>query len=101
MTQIKELADFNETWYATANEEERKQFREWLLGVLDMHETVTVTFKKVDGTIREMACTLKEGIRPEVKDPKISDTLCTVWATDVAAWRSFKFENITKINFSL
>jgi hypothetical protein len=48
-----------------------------------------------------MTCTLKEGIRPDVKDPKTSDTLCTVWATDVTAWRSFKFENITKINFSL
>lgn len=101
MTQITELADFNETWYASASEEERKQFREWLLGVLAMHETVTVTFKKVDGTIREMACTLKEGTRPEVKDPKTSDTLCTVWATDVSAWRSFKFENITQINFNL
>jgi hypothetical protein len=101
MTDITELADFNETWYSTANEEERKQFREWLLGVLNQHETVEVTFKKADGTIREMKCTLKEGIRPEVKDPKTSDSLCTVWATDVTAWRSFKFENITKINFSL
>jgi hypothetical protein len=101
MTQITELADFKEDWYSSANEEERKTFREWLLGVLSIHESVTVTFKKADGTIREMTCTLKEGIRPDVKDPKTSDTLCTVWATDVTAWRSFKFENITKINFSL
>jgi len=101
MTSVTDVVDFNETWYATASEEERKTFREWLLGILNMHEKVTVTFKKVDGTIREMSCTLKEGIRPEVKDPKTSDTLCTVWATDVTAWRSFKFENITKIDFSL
>ena len=101
MTNITDVVDFNETWYSTASEEERKTFREWLLGVLNQHEKVTVTFKKVDGTIREMTCTLKEGVRPEVKDPKTSDTLCTVWATDVTAWRSFKFENITKIDFSL
>jgi hypothetical protein len=101
MTNITDVVDFNETWYSTATEEERKTFREWLLGVLNHHEKVTVTFKKVDGTIREMTCTLKEGVRPEVKDPKTSDTLCTVWATDVTAWRSFKFENITKIDFSL
>jgi hypothetical protein len=101
MTNVTDVVDFNETWYSTASEEERKTFREWLLGVLNQHEAVTVTFKKVDGTIREMTCTLKEGIRPEVKDPKTSDTLCTVWATDVTAWRSFKFENITKIDFSL
>lgn len=101
MTQVKDMVEFNDTWYSTANEEERKQFRDWLLGVLAMHENVEVTFKKADSTIREMTCTLKEGIRPEVKDPKVSDILCTVWATDVTAWRSFKFENITKINFTL
>lgn len=101
MTQVTDLADFNETWYSTAVEEERKQFREWLLGVLDMHEKVSVTFKKADGTLREMNCTTKEGIRPVVENKKISDTLCTVWDTDLSAWRSFKFENITKINFTL
>jgi hypothetical protein len=101
MADITDVVDFNETWYASATEEERKQFREWLLGVLNMHEDVAITFKKVDGTVREMKCTLKEGIRPEVKDPKVSDTLCTVWATDVTAWRSFKFENVQKINFTL
>ncbi len=101
MTDVKDLVDFQSDWYATANEEERKTFREWLLGVLNMHENVEVTFKKTDGTIREMKCTLKEGIRPTVDNPKTSDTLCTVWATDVNAWRSFKFENIQKINFTL
>jgi predicted DNA-binding transcriptional regulator YafY len=101
MTQITELADFKAEWYSNATEEERKTFREWLLGVLDQHEKVTVTFKKADGTLREMNCTTKEGIRPVVENKKTSDTLCTVWDTDLNAWRSFKFENITQINFSL
>ena len=99
--QVQDLVDFNETWYSTANEEERKTFREWLLGVLRMHENVEITFAKADGTIREMKCTLKEGIVPAVASPKTSDTLCTVWANDVTAWRSFKFENVKKINFTL
>lgn len=101
MTQITDLAEFQSDWYAGANEEERKQFREWLLGVLDNTDKVTVTFKKTDGTIREMNCTTKEGIRPVVENKKTSDTLCTVWDTDLNAWRSFKFENIQKINFEL
>jgi hypothetical protein len=101
MEQVKDLVEFNDTWYVTANEEERKTFREWLLGVLRMHENVEVTFTKTDGSIREMKCTLKEGIVPKVENPKESDTLCTVWANDVTAWRSFKFENIKKINFQL
>lgn len=101
MTQVTDTVDFNDTWYSTANEEERKTFREWLLGVLNMHEKVTITFKKADGTMRTMNCTTKEGIRPVVENMKTSDTLCTVWDTDLAAWRSFKFENMTAINFEL
>jgi hypothetical protein len=101
MEQVKDLVEFKDTYYATATEEERKVFRNWLLGVLRVHETVEVTFAKVDGTIREMKCTLKDGVIPAVTNPKESDTLCTVWATDVTAWRSFKFENIKRINFSV
>jgi hypothetical protein len=101
MTQVTDMVEFNDTWYSTANEEERKTFREWLLGVLNMHEQVTITFKKTDGTMRTMNCTTKEGIRPVVENMKTSDTLCTVWDTDLSAWRSFKFENITAINFNL
>ena len=101
MTQVKDLVDFQSDWYASATEEERKTFRDWLLGVLRMHENVEVTFKKTDGTIREMKCTLKEGICPVVENPKTSDTLCTVWDTVMGNWRSFKFENIQTINFML
>jgi hypothetical protein len=99
--QVKDLADFKGDWYATADEVERKQFREWLLGVLKMHENVEVTFTKKDGTVREMKCTLKDGIAPLVENPKVSDELCTVWDTVMNAWRSFKFENIKQINFTL
>jgi hypothetical protein len=99
--EIKDLVDFNETWYSTADEKERKHFREWLLGVLKMHEHVEVKFAKADGTIREMKCTLKEGIVPLVENPKTSDTLCTVWDTVVGNWRSFKIENIKQINFTI
>lgn len=101
MTNVTDLVDFQSDWYATATDDERKMFREWLLGVLRMHENVEVTFTKTDGTQREMKCTLKEGICPAVTNPKTSDILCTVWATDVNDWRSFKFENIKRINFTL
>jgi hypothetical protein len=48
-----------------------------------------------------MKCTLKEGIAPTVENPKESDTLCVVWDQVMNNWRSFKFENIKKINFAL
>jgi hypothetical protein len=99
--QVKDLVDFDPTWYSTANAEERQQFREWLMGVLKMHEHVEITFTKTDGTVREMKCTLKEGICPAVENPKTSDTLCTVWDTVIGNWRIFKFENVKQINFTL
>jgi hypothetical protein len=99
--QVKDLVEFDPTWYSTADEKDRKLFRDWLIGILKMHETVEVTFAKVDGTVREMKCTLKEGICPVVENPKTSDTLCTVWDTVVGNWRSFKFENVKQINFTL
>jgi hypothetical protein len=101
MEELKDLVELKEGWYATADAEGQSQFREWLLGVLRMHETVEITFAKKDGTLREMKCTLKEGIIPKVDNPKTSDTLCTVWDTVLNEWRSFKFENIKQINFML
>lgn len=101
MTQVTDVVDFNETWYSTATEEERKMFRDWLLGVLRMHENVEITFVKKDGTDREMKCTLKEGTVPLVENPKTSDTLCTVWDTVLNEWRSFHFDKIKRINFTL
>jgi hypothetical protein len=101
MEQVQDLVDFQSDWYKNANSEEQQTFREWLLGVLRSTDTVEVTFTKKDGTLREMKCTLKEGIAPKVENPKESDTLCTVWDTVLEQWRSFHFENITKINFSL
>jgi predicted DNA-binding transcriptional regulator YafY len=99
--QLTDLVDFKQEWYKTATEAERKQFRDWLLSVLRMHENVEITFVKVDGTVREMKCTLKEHITPKVDSPKESDSLCVVWDQVMNNWRSFKFENIRQINFSI
>lgn len=97
--ELKDLVDFNEDWYKTSDVKEQTKFREWLLGVLKMHDFVEVTFTKNDGSVREMKCTLKEGVVPKVENPKRSDTLCTVWDTQISEWRSFKFENVKQINF--
>ena len=101
MTQVSDVVDFDSSWYKAASDTERKDFRNQLLGVLDMHEKVLITFAKADGTLRKMNCTTKEGVRPVVEDRKTSDTLCTVWDVDLNAWRSFKFENIKQIDFTL
>jgi hypothetical protein len=95
-----EIAEFKPEWYVNASEEEKGYFREWLLGLLKERDVV-VTFKKSDGSMREMNCTLKEDIIPKVENPKTSDSLCTVWDNDISSWRSFKFENVTDVKFKI
>lgn len=93
------------TWYETADEAERKEFRDWLRGVLRMH-TVTIQFKKKDGTVRVMNCTLQEGktLLYEKKTDRIkavSEESCSVFDIEKQEWRSFRFDSVTQINFEL
>jgi len=64
-----------------------------------------VTFTKVDGTIRTMPCTLKEELLPKVEiteekksTRKINTETLRVYVTDINEWRSFRIENVTKLN---
>jgi len=59
-----------------------------------------VTFTKVDGSVRVMPCTLKEGSFPivESKGTKAKNpNVYSVWCTDKSEWRSFKIMNVTQI----
>lgn len=61
---------------------------------------VTVTFKKVNGDVREMVCTTCAELIPtgqqvtEEKQRKISQENIRVWEPAVGGWRSFKIENV-------
>jgi len=63
---------------------------------------VTVVFSKGDGTVREMKCTLSEQFLPaqEVKEShrKSSSDACPVWDMEKQAWRSFRWDSISKIS---
>ena len=58
-----------------------------------------VTFKKINGEIRTMPCTLQPSAIPEFKEstrePKV-ETL-SVWCTDKNEWRSFRVMNVTDV----
>lgn len=80
------------------------EFREWLLGLLkDDNKSTVVTFKKKDGTIREMRCTRNPKFIPEDQQPKTdsegSETSIRVFDLDKQEWRSFIVENVTKVNY--
>lgn len=81
--------------------------REWLKELL--HEQVVgVTFTKKDGTERVMQATLSESFIPQADRSenstnirKKSDEALAVWDTEVQGWRSFRWDSIKSVNFSL
>lgn len=92
-------------WYSQASEEERRLFREWVMGVLRMH-TTEVEFVKTDGTLRKMSATLKPDV-VVVTESKTGRTkkenidVCSVWDIEAKGWRSFRFDKVKSIRFDL
>jgi len=95
--------------FTEANERNRmKLTKEELVETLKAN-ICKVTFTKLNGEVREMPCTLREDVVPvyERKTPlkeaavteesNINPTL-SVWCMDKKEWRSFRVDNVTKIN---
>lgn len=61
----------------------------------------TIVFKKVDGTIRTMKCTLNESLLPKREvtetERKVNDGIQTVFDLELNQWRSFKWENFVSV----
>ena len=98
---VSEMTD----WYKTASVKEQTQFREWLVGVLKTN-TVGLTFKKKDDTIREMKCTLVEEKLPEIEKKtdrvrKENDNVISVFDIEKNEWRSCRYDSIKQIKFTL
>ena len=79
--------------------------KKWLTGLL-RDEEVTVFFEKKDGSMREMHCTLIENKIPNEKKPLGSgksknDEVLPVFDVEKQEWRSFRFDSVRKIEFSL
>lgn len=70
------------------------------------NNVVTVVFEKVDGTLREMKCTLLNEYIPTPKVELLSenttvrkepDGTLSVWDIDNSGWRSFRLDSIKEI----
>ena len=79
-----------------------KLHRKWLIGLLKETE-VKVTFTKKDGTERVMFCTLHEDCTPQIEpdETKNNDEVLAVYDVDKIGWRSFRWDSIKKIEFTL
>jgi len=81
--------------------------REWLKGLL-RERVVGVTFIKKDGTERVMQATLSENFIPEATNSensantrKKSDEALAVWDIEAQGWRSFRWDSVKTVNFTL
>lgn len=60
----------------------------------------TIKFTKVDGTVREMNCTLSEEYLPATQGENLKQSrkenpdVQTVWDIDKGAWRSFRWDSL-------
>jgi hypothetical protein len=82
-----------------------KKEKDWLLGLL-RSEIVELKFTKKDGTERIMKCTLAEQKIPSENAPKgvertKSDEAVAVFDLENNGWRSFRWDSLKEINFTL
>lgn len=91
-------------------DKEFEEFKNWTLGVLrdDNVKDLCVTFTKKDGSERAMFCTLSAGRIPADKAPKnqtpaSEDTgsAVRVFDTEKSEWRSFRWDSVIKLEFTL
>jgi hypothetical protein len=81
--------------------------RNWLRDLLKS-EVVTLTFTKKDGTQREMVATLCESRIPKSEKStesagtrKISAEAQPVYDVEAKGWRSFRWDSLSKLEFSI
>jgi hypothetical protein len=81
--------------------------RNWLRDLLKS-EVVTLTFTKKDGSQREMVATLSESRIPKSEKStesagtrKYSDEAQPVYDIEAEGWRSFRWDSLSKLEFSI
>ena len=79
--------------------------RKWLIGLLE-ERSIEIVFTKKDGTERTMKCTLQEDYLPEYGVIEIDKDRCkkdslAVFDIEKEGWRSFRWDSIKQVNFSL
>ena len=101
------LGDNAGNYYTTASPTEQERFRIWIQGLLREQE-ITVDFHKANGDFRSMKCTLNEDLGAKYSKQNATERtrspnpeVCVVWDTSQAAWRSFRWDRVKRIQFDI
>lgn len=107
------LSNGDLNYYSQASEQEREIMRSWLRSALQ-REKITVEFIKANGEKRIMICTLSEDfgakythkenseeIMESQEKKASSDTVQRIWDCEANAWRSFRWDRLVSIGFTL
>ena len=100
------MQNLNNSFKTQMSEKDFRRFKKWLKGHLAFGPT-TVVFTKKDGTEREMLCTTNANIVPyveqaEVKtERKVNEEVCAVYDIEAKGWRSFRWDSIKGVKFTL
>ena len=100
------LSIWNKNWYETAKQDDRLMFRAWIKSILRT-QRMNVSFKKADGSIRQLHCSLHPELLPEVvvtentQIKKENTEVLAVFDLDKQAWRSFRVDSIQDFSFNL
>ena len=87
----------------TGDTKDAEKGRKWLKSVLET-DVVEVTFTKKDGSERILKCTLKEDVLPEVQNKETkekSQEALAVWDVESEGWRSFRWDSIKSVKFTI
>lgn len=84
------------------------EFQSWLKGLLHAEnvQDLRITFTKSDGTERVLKATLDESRIPTEKQPKQTGRVSSkdaqpVFDVDLGEWRSFRWDSVKAVEFSL
>lgn len=98
------LKDEPGNYYCQSSDIERQAFKDWLVAILREQE-ITVDFHKANGDFRSMKCTLNETLGAKYSSneskKKSNPEVCVVWDTNQGAWRSFRWDRLKRVEFSI
>ena len=86
----------------SGNSKDAKKGRKWLIALLE-ERSIEIVFTKKDGTERTMKCTLMKDYLPETvgSEKAKNDEVLAVYDLEKEGWRSFRWDSIKEVHFSL